>query len=76
MIDMNPPAPNSRDPLPGITLQSILNQLGQRQGWGKINRRIAIRRFQFNPMVQSSLTVLRKTPWAHKQVEDWFIGEP
>ncbi|MGD1085669.1 MAG: VF530 family DNA-binding protein, partial [Verrucomicrobiota bacterium] len=24
---------------------------------------------------KSSLTFLRKTPWARKRVEDWFIGE-
>jgi len=25
--------------------------------------------------VKSSLTFLRKTPWARKRVEDWFIAE-
>jgi uncharacterized protein (DUF2132 family) len=38
-------------------------------------RRIPVRCFQFNPTVKSSLTFLRKTPWARKRVEDWFIGE-
>jgi uncharacterized protein (DUF2132 family) len=28
-----------------------------------------------NPSVKSSLTFLRKTPWARQKVEDWFIGE-
>jgi len=64
-----------RDPLHGITLESILNQLVQRHGWGEMGRRIPIRCFQFNPTVKSSLTFLRKTPWARKRVEDWFIGE-
>ena len=40
-----------------------------------MGRRIDIRCFQFNPTVKSSLTFLRKTPWARKQVEDWFISE-
>lgn len=67
----NPP----RDPLHGITLEHILNVLVQRHGWGEMGRRIPVRCFQFNPTVKSSLTFLRKTPWARKRVEDWFIGE-
>jgi uncharacterized protein (DUF2132 family) len=59
-------------PLHGITLESIINQLVQRHGWGEMGRRIPVRCFQFNPSVKSSLTFLRKTPWARQQVEDWF----
>ena len=66
---------NPRDPLDGITLESIINQLVQRHGWSEMGRRIPIRCFQFNPTVKSSLTFLRKTPWARKKVEDWFIAE-
>jgi uncharacterized protein (DUF2132 family) len=73
--DMPAPAGHPRDPLHGITLDNILNQLVQRHGWGEMGRRIPIRCFQFNPTVKSSLTFLRKTPWARKRVEDWFIGE-
>jgi uncharacterized protein (DUF2132 family) len=40
-----------------------------------MGRRIPIRCFQLNPSVKSSLTFLRKTPWARKKVEDWFISE-
>jgi hypothetical protein len=69
------PIAHPRDPLHGIKLESILNQLVQRHGWGEMGRRIPIRCFQFNPSVKSSLTFLRKTPWARKKVEDWFIGE-
>jgi uncharacterized protein (DUF2132 family) len=38
-------------------------------------RRIPIRCFEFNPSVKSSLTFLRKTPWARKKVEDWYVDE-
>ena len=72
---MTSPASNPRDPLHGITLESIINQLVQRHGWSEMARRIPIRCFQFNPTVKSSLTFLRKTPWAREKVEDWFIGE-
>jgi len=72
---MPSPVNHPRDPLHGITLVNILNVLVQRHGWGEMGRRIPIRCFQFNPSVKSSLTFLRKTPWARKKVEDWFIGE-
>jgi hypothetical protein len=72
---MPTPASHPRDPLHGITLETILNQLVQRHGWSEMGRRIPIRCFQFNPTVKSSLTFLRKTQWARKKVEDWFIGE-
>jgi uncharacterized protein (DUF2132 family) len=73
--DMTQPPSHPRDPLHGITLEHILNALVQRHGWGEMARRIPVRCFQFNPSVKSSLTFLRKTPWARKKVEDWFIGE-
>ncbi len=72
---MTEPIPHPRDPLHGITLESIINQLVQRHGWSEMGRRINVRCFQFNPTVKSSLTFLRKTPWARQKVEDWFISE-
>jgi uncharacterized protein (DUF2132 family) len=73
----NMPSPTSppRDPLHNITLESIINQLVQRHGWSEMGRRIPVRCFQLNPSVKSSLTFLRKTPWARQKVEDWFVGE-
>ena len=73
--DMTSPVSHPRDPLHGVTLENILNQLVQQHGWSEMGRRIPIRCFQFNPSVKSSLTFLRKTPWARQRVEDWFIGE-
>ena len=67
--------PHPRDPLHGITLETIINTLVQRHGWNEMARRIPIRCFQFNPSTKSSLTFLRKTPWARQKVENWFIGE-
>lgn len=72
---LGPMPDHPRDPLHGITLETIINQLVQRHGWNEMGRRIPIRCFQFNPTVKSSLTFLRKTPWARKKVEDWYIGE-
>jgi uncharacterized protein (DUF2132 family) len=72
---MPSPALHPRDPLHGITLENIVNQLVARHGWAEMGRRIPIRCFQNNPSVKSSLTFLRKTPWARQKVEAWFIDE-
>lgn len=69
------PAKTSSDPLHGITLETIIIQLVKRYGWGKMGQRIPIRCFQYDPTVKSSLTFLRNTPWARKEVEDWFLRE-
>jgi len=69
------PTSHPRDPLHGITLEHIVTQLAQRHGWAELGHRIPIRCFRFDPSVKSSLTFLRKTPWARQQVEDWFIAE-
>jgi len=70
---MQPSHPH--DPLHGITLETILKQLVDRHGWNEMGWRIPIRCFQLNPSIKSSLTFLRKTPWARKKVEDWFKEE-
>jgi uncharacterized protein (DUF2132 family) len=68
------PASHPRDPLHGIKLETIVEELLARHGWEEMADRIPVRCFQFNPSVKSSLTFLRKTPWARKKVEDWFIA--
>ncbi len=71
------PAPIShpQDPLHGITLETIVAELSEKFGWAELAARIPVRCFQFNPSVKSSLTFLRKTPWARARVEAWFIDE-
>ena len=75
MNDMPPPVSHPRDPLHGITLERIVKALVARHGWAEMGHRIPIRCFQFNPSVKSSLTFLRKTPWARARVESWFLEE-
>ncbi|MEN9576224.1 MAG: hypothetical protein RL514_4079 [Verrucomicrobiota bacterium] len=72
---MTTPHAHPRDPLHGITLETILKHLVQRHGWPEMARRIPIRCFMFDPSVTSSLKFLRKTPWARQKVETWFILE-
>ena len=63
-----------RDPLHGITLETIINELVERFGWAEMGRRVPIRCFLHDPSVKSSLTFLRKTPWARERVEGWYIA--
>ena len=64
-----------RDPLHGITLETIVTTLVARHGWATLGARVPIRCFRHHPTIQSSLTFLRKTPWARKRVERMFVTE-
>ncbi|MBA4708312.1 VF530 family DNA-binding protein [Aquitalea aquatica] len=61
------------DPLHGMTLEKILLALVEHFGWPELGRRIAIRCFNQDPSIKSSLVFLRRTPWARAQVEALFI---
>jgi len=69
------PESDFSNPLHGITLESIVTRLVERHGWEELARRIPIRCFLYEPSIKSSLTFLRKTPWARKRVENMFISE-
>ena len=63
----------SKDPLHGITLQKIVEQLVDFYGFDTLGELIKIKCFNDNPSVKSSLTFLRKTDWARKKVEELYI---
>lgn len=67
------PESQPNNPLHGITLETILVRLVDRYGWKVLGERITINCFISNPSIKSSLTFLRKTPWARKKVEDLYI---
>jgi len=60
------------DPLQGITLEHMLTQLVARYGWVEMGRIVDIRCFNDNPSIKSSLTFLRRTPWAREKVEELY----
>jgi uncharacterized protein (DUF2132 family) len=62
----------SNDPLHGVTLERMLTELVAHFGWEEMGRQVAIRCFLFDPSIKSSLTFLRKTPWARAKVEDMY----
>ncbi|CAM2774102.1 VF530 family DNA-binding protein [Rariglobus hedericola] len=61
------------NPLHGVTLETIVTELVARHGWEKLGHMIDVRCFTHDPSVKSSLTFLRKTPWARKKVEDLYL---
>jgi uncharacterized protein (DUF2132 family) len=65
--------PQSKDPLHGITLQRILEQLVDYYGFDTLSELIKIKCFTDNPSIKSSLIFLRKTDWARKKVEELYI---
>ena len=61
------------NPLHGKTLEMILSHWVDHYGWEELAKRININCFINNPSIKSSLTFLRKTPWARKKVEDLYL---
>lgn len=62
----------TNDPLHGKTLEAIVTHLVDHFGWIELGRRIPVNCFISNPSIKSSLTFLRKTPWARKKVEELY----
>lgn len=61
------------DPLHGLTLEKILNSLVDHYGWARLGLKIDIRCFTHDPSLKSSLTFLRRTPWARTKVEQLYL---
>jgi uncharacterized protein (DUF2132 family) len=65
--------PLSKDPLHGITLHKIMEELVDYYGFDTLSELIKVKCFTDNPSIKSSLTFLRKTDWARKKVEELYI---
>lgn len=61
------------NPLHGVTLEAILNHLVNHFGWDELGQTIKIKCFTHQPSIKSSLTFLRKTPWARDKVEVLYL---
>ena len=67
------PQEQPKNPLHGITLETIVTRLVERYGFETLGRKIRIRCFTEDPSVKSSLTFLRRTPWARERVESFYL---
>ena len=85
MISLKPPAKNNahesatttplkqpKNPLHGITLEIMVTALVAHFGWDALAQRIPVNCFSNDPSIKSSLTFLRKTPWARDKVESLY----
>lgn len=62
-----------KTPPEGVTLEMMLTALVENYGWERLGEKIRINCFVNNPSIKSSLTFLRKTPWAREKVEQLYI---
>lgn len=69
----NAPAPQARNLLHGISLEAMLTELAAHLGWPDLGERVRINSFNIDPSIASSLTFLRKTPWARAKVEGLYL---
>lgn len=63
---------NNTDPLHGITLKRILEELHTKIGWQGLYASVKVNCFHSNPTMNSSLNFLRKTEWARVKVENLY----
>ncbi|WP_373517939.1 VF530 family DNA-binding protein [Pricia sp.] len=61
------------NPLHGVKLADILEQLTHKYTWVELADRIDINCFKSNPSIKSSLKFLRRTPWAREKVECLYL---
>ncbi|TWU18854.1 VF530 family DNA-binding protein [Allorhodopirellula heiligendammensis] len=69
---MNQPQPNN--PLHGVTLKAMLEYLVADYGWERLEQRINMHCFNYEPSINSSLKFLRKTEWARVKVERLYLN--
>lgn len=61
------------DPLHGITLERMLNELVEEVGWEHMGYLVPINCFNSDPSIKSSLKFLRRTSWARAKVEKIYL---
>ena len=66
---LNPPS------LEGITLETIVTHLSETIGWDAMALAVPVRCFTHDPSIKSSLTFLRRTPWARARVEQLYLQQ-
>ncbi|WP_266206113.1 VF530 family protein [Pontibacter kalidii] len=62
-----------KNPLHGVTLQMMLEHLVEVYGWEHLSHKINLNCFKNDPSIKSSLTFLRRTPWARNKVEHLYL---
>ncbi len=66
---------HSNDPMHGMTLEKLVNKLVEDYGFEELGKHIKIKCFTSDPSIASSLTFLRRTKWARKEVEEFYLEQ-
>ena len=61
------------NPLHGIKLQQIVEDLVDYYGWDQLSHHVDINCFKNEPSITSSLKFLRKFQWARDEVEHLWV---
>lgn len=61
------------DPLHGVTLKKIVTDLVDAYGFDGLATHVPLHCFQNDPSIDSSLKLLRRTPWARAKVESFYL---
>ena len=64
---------HTNNPLHGIKLKQILEELQEEYGWELLGQFVNIRCFNYDPSINSCLKLKRKTPWARDKVEALYL---
>jgi uncharacterized protein (DUF2132 family) len=67
------PFSQPNNPLHAITLEQLLTVLIENYGWSKLGELVPIKCFLNDPSIKSSLSFLRRTPWARAKVEKLYL---
>jgi uncharacterized protein (DUF2132 family) len=72
-VSSEEPKKQPKNPLHGITLETIVTELVAHFGWPELGQQVRIKCFTENPSIPSSLKFLRRTPWAREKVESLYM---
>ncbi len=61
------------NPLHGVKLADIVEQLQETLGWKAMADAVPINCFKSNPTIKSALKFLRRTDWAREKVEALYL---
>ncbi|MBM3917050.1 MAG: DUF2132 domain-containing protein [Sphingomonadales bacterium] len=61
------------NPLHGVKLAQILEELVENYGWEHMAFKVNINCFKHEPSIKSSLVFLRRTAWARNKVEAMYL---
>lgn len=56
-----------------MNLATMLELLVEHHGWDGLASKVNVNCFKNDPSIKSSLTFLRKTPWARDKVEQLYL---